>query len=154
MRPVPKILATFFGLGYFPVAPGTLASLVAALLYKFLLFRLAWPVLAALVVALFLVGVAAAAVTARDLGDPDPSVVVIDEVCGQTATLLLVPATWVWVAAGFVLFRLFDVWKPFPIRRLERLPGGWGIMADDMAAAVAAALVLHLAFAVGGTRLT
>jgi phosphatidylglycerophosphatase A len=154
MRRVAKIVATFFGLGYFPVARGTLASLAAAVLYKLLLGDLPWPVYAGLVLALFLISVPAATSAARALGQKDPRAVVVDEVCGQLALYTCVPATLINVLAGFVLFRIFDIFKPFPIRRVERLPGGWGIMVDDLAAAAYGAAVLHLFLFLRGASLT
>lgn len=144
MRIASRILSTVFGLGYFPAAPGTLASVAAALLYKFVLQALPWPAYAALIGVLFLTGVLAASIHSRALGQKDPGVIVIDEVCGQLAALILVPPSWPYVLAGFVLFRVFDILKPFPIRRIERLPEGWGIMADDLGAAVYVAALLHL----------
>lgn len=138
-----KVLSTFFGLGFVPPAPGTLASLTAALLYKFFLHSLSWPVYAALILVLFVVGVRAASVYARALGQKDPGTIVIDEVCGQLITYILVPGLWVNVAVGFFFFRVFDVIKPYPIRKLENLPRGWGIMADDVLAGVYSAVLLQ-----------
>jgi phosphatidylglycerophosphatase A len=136
------LTATFFWAGYFPVAPGTFASLEAALLYALVGWRL--PLLPYLLIltALFLAGTAAADTFARLLKQKDPRPVVIDEIVGQGLALFSVPAGWAWIAGGFFLFRRFDVFKPWPIRKLERLPGGWGIMADDVAAGAASALVL------------
>jgi phosphatidylglycerophosphatase A len=81
-----------------------------------------------------LFGVPAASIVARESGNNDPGFVVIDEVTGQWITLLFCPADWRGAAIAFVLFRLFDITKPFPIRRIERLPGGWGIVFDDVGA--------------------
>jgi len=144
MKTAAKILATFFGIGLFPVAPGTLASAVAALFFKFALHGLAWPWYLLLLALLFLAGTAASAVHAAALGRPDPGRIVVDEVCGQLLALAFLPAAWVPVAVSFVLFRFFDIIKPWPIRRLEKLPGGWGIMADDIGAGLAAAAVSRL----------
>jgi phosphatidylglycerophosphatase A len=154
MKFAAKTLATFFGLGYFPVAPGTLASLAAVLIYKFLLHALAWPIYAALIAGLFLLAVPAAWSESRALGDPDPGVVVVDEVCGQLAALVLVPATWLLVLVSFGLFRFFDILKPWIIRRAEKLPGGWGIMADDLIAGGFSAVLTHLFILWRGARLT
>jgi phosphatidylglycerophosphatase A len=143
MKLLAKILATFFGTGAFPFAPGTFASLAAALVYKFGLFRLSGTLQAVVIVVVFFVGVAAASVHARELGRPDPRPVVIDEACGQWIACFLIPPGWMPVLAAFFLFRLFDVWKPFPIRQLERLRGGWGIMADDVLAGIFAGLLVH-----------
>jgi phosphatidylglycerophosphatase A len=138
-----RILSTFFGAGYFPLAPGTFASLLAGLFYRFVLYRLAPLPYALLVAGIFLLGVAASTPCARSLQTKDPRRIVIDEVGGQFVALFMIPAGWTFVAAGFILFRLFDVLKPFPIRRIERLPWGWGIMADDVLAGIYAALLLH-----------
>ncbi len=143
MKLLAKILSTFFWTGAFPVAPGTFASLAAALVYKFGLFRLSGPLQAAWIVVVFFVGVAAASVHARELGRTDPRPIVVDEACGQWIACFLVPPAWAPVVAAFLLFRVFDILKPFPIRRLERLPGGWGIMADDVLAGIFAGLLVH-----------
>ena len=139
MKAVSRILATFFGIGLFPVAPGTLASAVAVLIYKLALHELAWPLYLLLLAALIPVGAAAAAAYASELGRPDPSRIVVDEVCGQLLALALFPDGWIPLAISFALFRVFDIIKPWPIRRLENIPGGWGIMADDIGAGLAAA---------------
>jgi phosphatidylglycerophosphatase A len=138
------LLATGFGSGYAPVAPGTVGSAVGLVL--------AWPLLrlplaaylgvAAAVAAL---GVAAAARAEARLGGKDPQAVVIDEIAGVLVTLAgTAPDAWT-LGAGFLLFRLFDIAKPFPCRRAERLPGGLGVMADDLVAGVYACACLHLA---------
>lgn len=144
MKTAAKILATVFGIGLFPAAPGTLASVVAALVFKFALHGLAWPLYLLLLVLLFFAGTAASAVHAAALGRRDPGPIVIDEVCGQLLALAFLPAAWVPVAVSFVLFRFFDIIKPGPIRELEKLPGGWGIMADDIGAGLAAAALSRL----------
>jgi phosphatidylglycerophosphatase A len=83
--------------------------------------------------------------TARILGKKDPGVVVVDEVLGQWVTLLgAASLTWVNFLAGFILFRIFDIWKPWPIRKLERLPEGYGIVCDDLAAGLYGALILYI----------
>jgi len=139
------VLATFFGVGLVPVAPGTAASAVAALAYKLALHELAWPLFVLLVALLFAGGAAVSARHAADLGRPDPGRIVIDEVCGQLVALAFLPAGWLPVGLSFALFRFFDIIKPWPIRKLEKLPGGWGIMADDVGAGLAAALLARLA---------
>jgi phosphatidylglycerophosphatase A len=97
-----------------------------------------------LLVALVLAGVAAASHVARRLGLEDPGVVVVDEVAGMWVTLLFLPLTPFTAAAGFVAFRVMDVFKPYPARQLEHLHGGWGIMADDLMAAVYANLLVRI----------
>ena len=135
-------VATGLGSGYAPVAPGTAGSLVGLALF--------WPVhhlpLVGQVVAtvlVFALGVAASARVARRLGIEDPGLVVADEVVGMWVSLLGLPLTGVTAVAGFVLFRVFDVFKPYPARDLEHLPGGWGIMCDDVMAGIYANLLLR-----------
>ena len=142
MNTIAGLTATFLGAGYFPFAPGTFASLEAALLYAFVGRRIPPLPYLLILAALFLAGTVAADVFARILKQKDPRPIVIDEIVGQGIALFSIPAGWGWIAGGFVLFRLFDVLKPWPIRKLEQLPGGWGIMADDVAAGAASALVL------------
>jgi phosphatidylglycerophosphatase A len=143
-----KLIATCFGLGYAPVAPGTAGSLgalgVAWLLAHYAGWRPLWFV--ALAAVTVVPSVWAAGVTARERGEKDPSVVVIDEVLGQWIALAGARALNVrsWVGA-LVLFRLFDIWKPAPVDQLEALPGGTGIVADDLMAGLYAALVLLIA---------
>ncbi len=139
-----KVLATFFGIGFFPLAPGTLASALVTCGYRFVLRGVPLPVSAVGMAVLFLLGVWSSGIYAAELGLPDPGRIVIDEVCGQFLVLLLIPGEWRLLVLGFVFFRLFDILKPFPIRKLEGLPGGWGIMSDDIGAGLAAALSVHL----------
>jgi phosphatidylglycerophosphatase A len=141
-------LASWFGCGYFPVAPGTAGS-AAAVAIAFALVKYAgfeaWRFLP-LAAATWIVGIWAAGVAAESVKAKDPGFVVIDEVAGQWITLAGVQV-WTWKSwlAAFVVFRLFDIWKPAPIRRLEALPGGLGITADDAMAGIYGALVLWLA---------
>ncbi|MGB8952817.1 MAG: phosphatidylglycerophosphatase A [Candidatus Aminicenantales bacterium] len=144
MKIITKVIATLFGVGYFPLAPGTAASGVVALGYQFLLARLRWPFHLLLVSLLFFAGVIFSGIYARTLKQKDPRKIVIDEACGQLLVLFQVPPNWGPVLFGFILFRLFDVVKPFPVRTAERLAGGWGIMTDDILAAVYSGLILHL----------
>lgn len=144
MKTIWRIVASFFGLGFFPVAPGTLTSLAIVLLYKYLIHVLALPYLLLIFLLLCVLGVLAAAAYSSELKETDPRQVVIDEAAGQFLVLLSITPDWTLLVIGFLLFRLFDILKPFPIRRLERLPGGWGIMADDIAAALMAKALLHL----------
>ena len=143
-------LATCCGCGYWPWGPGTVASLgavfIAAGLHAYLASgRLILLVLTALGM---LPAIWASTRTARLVNKVDPNIVVIDEVLGQWVTLLGAKAfVWKSFVAGFVLFRLFDIWKPWPVRRLEKLPEGAGIVADDIAAGLYGALILYI----GGT---
>ena len=143
MKALWRIIATFFGLGFCPVAPGTVASLAILFLYKFVLFRLAWPWLAAVLLALAAAGVYASSAYAAELGQEDPRRVVVDEAAGQLLAYVLVQPSWLNLGLGFALFRFFDIVKPFPISRAEKLPRGWGIMADDIVAGLASAIILH-----------
>ncbi len=144
MKTLSRAIATSFGVGLFPLIPGTAASAVAVLAYKLVLHGLGWPVYVLLVLVLFLAGTAAAKVTAAELAHPDPGRIVVDEVCGQLVASAFLPGTWIAAGAAFALFRFFDIIKPWPIRKLEKLPGGWGIMADDIAAGLAAAACARL----------
>jgi len=136
-------LAVGFGSGLAPVAPGTAGSIVAAVAY-FGLGRLGWPAQVAAIVAVTLLGTIAAARAERVWGE-DPGRVVVDEVAGQWLALVALPPTWGWIVAGLLLFRLFDITKPPPCRRLEHLPDGLGVMADDLAAGIYARLLLLVA---------
>jgi phosphatidylglycerophosphatase A len=191
-------IATVFGLGYLPLAPGTWGSLVALPIYFAVYFCLNfgrlpadWQPLGALravtpssfalvaasatSVLIAAIGVWASSRAAKFSGKKDPQFVVIDEVSGQHLALLLgslLPVrwsslpeyspfrplgsslphsvlSWKFLLAGFILFRVFDIWKPFPARQAESLPGGWGIMADDWIAGLYAALGLWLFRALG-----
>ena len=135
-------LATCFGVGYVPVAPGTFGSLAGLVLWVVLPRSL--PVQAGVIVAVFAGGTWAAGAAERHFHATDPGPVVIDEVMGMLVTLFLVPVGWSGAVVAFLLFRLFDVVKPYPANRLERLPGGVGIMADDFMAAVYANVALRL----------
>ena len=143
-------LATGLGVAYLtPIAKATLASAVTAVIY-YVFARSGGDIslsmiLVAAIVVIFFVGVAVSARVKSD-EDPDPSKVVIDEVAGQLAAfLILAPVEWWSVLAAFLLFRLFDIVKPLGIRRLEAIPNGWGIMLDDLAAGVLAAIVINAA---------
>lgn len=135
-------LATWFGCGRAPIAPGTVGALGALPLY-FAALSCGRAGVAVAAIAATLVGVWAAGWVARDLGAEDPQMVVIDEVAGMLVTMIPVahvsPAA---IVVGFVLFRVLDASKPGPIRWFERLPGGWGIVLDDVAAGAIGAAAL------------
>jgi phosphatidylglycerophosphatase A len=143
-----EALSTWFGCGYSPWAPGTAGS-AAALAIGIALQRyagFAWWHFLLLAAGLFYPAVWAAGTTARARKIEDPGLVVVDEVIGQWIALAGAhPFNWKGCLGAFLLFRLFDIWKPPPARRLEGLPGGLGINADDVMAGVYAALVLWLA---------
>jgi phosphatidylglycerophosphatase A len=138
------LLATWFGCGYSPFAPGTAGSL-AAIVIAWLLARLGLGDLWFLGLSLVFLypAMLSAGIVARESGRKDPQIVVIDEVVGQWLTLAGARRfNWLTFVFAFTLFRLFDIWKPPPIRLIERIPGGAGIVLDDMMAGVYGALVL------------
>ncbi|HTU02407.1 MAG TPA: phosphatidylglycerophosphatase A [Candidatus Sulfotelmatobacter sp.] len=131
-------VATLGGIGYTPVMPGTAGSLVGAATC-FPLLGLDWRLYLVCVLLVSLGGVYTSTQVARGLGEADPPWIVIDELAGMWTAAIGLPASLYELAAVFLLFRLFDVVKPAPIPRLERLPGGLGIVADDLAAGLLAA---------------
>lgn len=142
------LVATFFGAGRLHPGPGTWGSLAAALLWWALASQLLpaaqLPVILALIVVATAVGIPAATLEARGCGKKDPQHVVIDEVAGQLVTLIACPILWKPLLVGFILFRAFDIVKPPPIRSLEKLPEGTGIVVDDLAAGVYGWIVLQV----------
>ena len=142
---VPIVLATALGAGYAPIAPGTWGSAVGLLLW--LVLPTSTLVQALAIVVVLAAGVWSGGVAERHFGRTDPGQVVIDEVAGMLVTLFLNPVGWVGAFVGFLLFRAADIVKPFPARRLERLHGGLGIMADDVMAGIYANLALRVILA-------
>jgi len=159
---VPRWLATAGGLGYLPLMPGTFGSLAGVALYTAAIglashlrglptkgpgsaFAALWLTIP-LAVIVALVGVWASNYDAREMRLKDPQFIVVDEVSGQLVAFVIAcaPLNWKYSLAGFILFRVFDIWKPFPVRQAESLRGGWGIMADDWLAGIYAGLVLLL----------
>ncbi|MCA1561895.1 MAG: phosphatidylglycerophosphatase A [Acidobacteria bacterium] len=138
-------VATVGYCGYSPIAPGTAGSAVGLVVYLLVWWTRSPVVEVGLIVGLFAAGVWAGTTAERYFGGIDPGPVVIDEVMGMLVTLAFIPVTAAGALAGFVLFRIFDVIKPFPAGRLERLHGGFGVMADDAMAAVYANLSLRVA---------
>jgi phosphatidylglycerophosphatase A len=137
------LIATWFGCGWVPKAPGTAGALGAIPLYLLVAQAGGRPAVAVAAVVVTAVGIWAASVVERDLGKHDPQIVVVDEVAGLLVTMIpMTVVTWKSVLAGFLLFRLFDMTKPWPVRRFESLPGGWGIVMDDVAAGVLGAAVM------------
>ena len=161
---------TTFGVGFIPGAPGTYGSAVGVVIYLvteryfwafvntitshnplWWFYQSAIPTLVLILLAAFcLLGVWASGRSIPLLGNSDPSEAVVDEVMGQLITFCFVPFAvgWPFILAGFLLFRLFDIWKPFPIRELEILPGGLGICADDIVAGVYAGICLAIGYAI------
>jgi phosphatidylglycerophosphatase A len=142
------LIATFFGIGYLRPGPGTWASASTVLLWSVFAFRqpqpLRLPEAFSLSALLLPIGIPAATRVARASGSKDPQFVVIDEVAGQLIALIGAPLAWKTLLAGFILFRVFDIVKPPPVRQLERLPEGVGIMLDDIAAGIYALIVMQL----------
>ena len=142
------LIATFFGIGRMRPGPGTWGSVTTVLLWAALAHALApplrTPVVAALAIFVMLVGIPAATQVARASGSKDPQYVVIDEVAGQLIALIAVPLAWKTFLTGFILFRAFDIVKPPPVRQLERLPEGSGIVLDDVAAGIYAFVGMQL----------
>jgi phosphatidylglycerophosphatase A len=139
---ITKCIATVFYSGYAPIAPGTAGSLVA-LLPLIIFPTISTSTLLVIVIIGFFIGVGVSRQFERAYGE-DPQVVVIDEAVGMWITMLFVPVTWKTLALGFILFRIFDIIKPPPARQFEAVPNGWGIMLDDVAAGIYAALLLFL----------
>ncbi len=144
MKLLSKVISTFFGLGYFPVAPGTITSLVVILAYKFYLYQLSWPLYLLIIFFLFVVGVYTSTKFSAESNKKDPRKIVIDEACGQLLVLFRMSEAWFPVLASFILFRVFDIVKPYPIKKVEALPAGWGIMMDDVFAAIYAGVIINL----------
>ncbi len=144
MKLISKIFSTFFGVGFAPLAPGTLTSAVIVVLYKVYLFRLAWPVYLGILPLLFVFGAIVSTRYAAQLKIEDPHVIVIDEVLGQMIPLFLLKPEWPLLAAAFLLFRFFDILKPFPINKVESFPEGWGIMLDDIVAGLFAGILINI----------
>ncbi len=142
------LVAIFFGAGRLRPGPGTWASLATTLLWWMVASRLPpptrLPVILALIAIVVAIGIPAATLEARGCGQHDPSHVVIDEVAGQLVTLIACPIVWQALLAGFILFRAFDIVKPPPVRSLEKLPEGTGIVVDDLGAGVYGLIVLQL----------
>jgi phosphatidylglycerophosphatase A len=165
-----SLAITTFGVGYIPGAPGTYGSLVGVAIYLFVeqasyliaamlhgdshgpfyYEQIARVVIAGLLISFCLIGILASGRTAPIFGRKDPSQAVVDEVMGQLITFCFIPfgLGWPFILAGFLLFRLFDIWKPYPIRELEILSGGLGICADDIVAGVYAGICLAIGYAI------
>lgn len=144
MKLLSRIISTFFGVGYFPVAPGTLTSFAVILAYKYYLFRLSWPLYLAVLSLLFFIGVYTSTQYSSESKKKDPRKIVIDEACGQLLVLFRMSDAWFPLILSFVLFRMFDILKPFPIKKVENFPKGWGIMLDDAVAAIYAGVIVNL----------
>lgn len=147
-RKLAFVLGTWFGCGRSPVAPGTVGTLFALPVYLAVANHGPPAVLSA-AIAMTLVGVWAAGVIVAATGEHDPQIIVIDEVAGVLVALAAAPRSLLGVGLAVVLFRVFDITKPYPARRVERAPRGWGVMLDDVVAGTQAAILLLIARATG-----
>ncbi len=142
------LIGTFFGVGTIKPGPGTWGSLTTVILWagfaRYFPAGLHLPVIIFLAALAVAIGIPAATQVARATGKKDPQHVVIDEVAGQLITLAGAPLHWKALLAGLILFRVFDMWKPVPVRTLERLPEGTGIVLDDVAAGVYGLIIMQL----------
>ncbi len=138
------VIATVGYCGYFPIAPGTVGSAAGLLVYALVWWTQSPAVEIALIIGLFAAGVWAGTAAEQYFGGIDPGPVVIDEVVGMLITLAFIPVGWSAMMMGFLLFRVFDVLKPYPAGRFEQLHGGLGVMADDAMAAVYANISLRI----------
>jgi len=139
------ILSFGFGAGLSPIAPGTMGTLIAIPIFL-VLVNFSQILYLSFITILFFIGVWASGETAKALKVHDHPGIVIDEIVGYLITMLFVPITWYWVILGFLLFRVFDIWKPWPVSIADKkVKGGLGIMLDDVLAALYSLLSLHIA---------
>ena len=143
-----KFIATFGGVGLFPIAPGTIGSIAGlGVLWAISFYSSdSYQILLQLLFLIIFIpiGVIASSAYEKYFGKIDPKEVVVDEVVGIIITLFALPFTWINIIAGFILFRFFDIVKPFPIGKLQNIKGGWGIMADDIAAGIVSVAILRV----------
>ena len=144
MKQLAVFVATAGYCGYFPFAPGTVGSAAGLVLYAVVRSTGSGAVELVTIAAVLVAGIWSATIAESYFGGIDPGPVVIDEVLGMLVTLAFIPVSWMGALAGFFIFRILDIVKPYPSGRFERLPGGWGVMADDAMAAVYGNLVLRL----------
>ena len=140
---VSRFIASVFGIGHIPLLPGTLASLAGLLFYAFYGGSLGAGILGWIAL-ITVIGWIASHLALKGEVDPDPSWIVIDEVIGMLVTFCFIPIRWPFLLLGFCLFRFFDIVKPFPVDRLERIPGASGVLLDDVGAGVYANLILQI----------
>lgn len=143
---VTEIISSWFYTGYSPVAPGTCGTAGAVLFYLLFLRNLGSLSYMVTVAVVVVTAVTVSTYISRRTGEDDPSHIVVDEVAGYLVTMAFIPPDIKYVVAGFVLFRVFDIVKPFPAGRLEQLHGGYGIVLDDVAAGVWSNIFLHIIY--------
>ncbi|MGB2599434.1 MAG: phosphatidylglycerophosphatase A [Candidatus Omnitrophota bacterium] len=142
MKKIHRYIATVLGLGYFPIAPGTVGSfaglLLCLLLHKYVILYII------IFIILFAAGVITSGKVEKESGQKDPSYVIIDEFACIFLVFLLIPLKPLYVITGFIIYRIIDITKPPPIRLLEKREGGWGIMLDDALAAIYTNILLQI----------
>ena len=143
-----RAFATVLGVGYLPAAPGTWATALGVAIAYFLGNDL--PVYTVLMLVLLVLGIMSTGIIEKQLGQKDPGILVIDEVVGVMIALWGLPLTWSVMICGFFLFRAFDMFKIYPINKLEAQPGGWGIMLDDCMAGIYTNIILRIALRCAG----
>jgi len=143
-----KAIGTVFGVGYLPAAPGTWATAVGVVIAYFLGNDL--PVFSILLLVLLILGIITTGIIEKEMKQKDPGCLVIDEVVGVMIALWGLPMIWPVMICGFFLFRAFDMFKIYPINKLEAQPGGWGIMLDDCMAGVYTTIILRIALRCAG----
>lgn len=150
MKLFARLISTGLGIGYFPIAPGTMGALAILILY-WIMPPISNRELFIIIFVLTIAGICSATITEGEvkqkLGNEkgvDPKIVIIDEIIGMLITLVAIPKTTKYMIAAFLLFRAFDIVKPYPIRKIEKLPSGWGIVFDDVMAAIYANLILQI----------
>ena len=136
--------STVFKIGYLPIAPGTWGSLVAFLVWYVIIGHISSITLIALIIIILELGVYTSSITENNIKEKDPGVIVIDEWVGQWIALLFLPKSFLWGLVAFALFRLFDIWKPYPINILDKFKKGWGIMLDDVLAGIYALVIISI----------
>lgn len=139
-----KIIASMFYVGKLPIAPGTWGSLAAFVIWLLIIPHISSYTLIVLILVLFGFGVIISSHLENTIDEKDPSIIVIDEWVGQWIALLFLPKSIIWGTIAFLLFRLFDIWKPFPANKLDKLNGGWGIMLDDVMAGIYSLLIVQI----------
>ena len=143
LKKVAWFIGTGSGVGLSPVAPGTFGTAAALLIYYVLPVPSGSPIFLSIIVVGLVVGIWATGILSTD-NNPDPGKVVWDEYVGFWITCFLLPKTWGWLILAFFIFRILDILKPWPIRRVESLPKGWGIMLDDVLAGIYGNLCLNI----------
>ena len=137
-------IATCFKVGYLPFAPGTWGSVFSILLWWVILKDLNTYIFGAIIIIFLLIGIVVSNIIIDQSGDHDPSYIIIDELVGQWLALFLIPDGFFNIAISFILFRFFDIIKPWPIRLIEKLPKGLGVMSDDLTAGLITLVLIQV----------